>query len=208
MENLTIQDLKKMLSAALTQVKLREDEFSKLDAVIGDGDHGTAIVQALTSVVEAAEKGTEFKTMLNDIGFNVMLQTSGSTSTLIGALFLGMSDAVQGDSLTVSQVKEMFKGGLSNVQKQTKAQVGDKTMMDALVPAVQAMEVCNTEDVRQLLECAAQAALKGAADTVNMKANFGRARNYGERSIGYADSGASSWACMFEAFANVLYNKI
>lgn len=204
MENLTIQDFKKMLSAALEQVKQREDEFSKLDAVIGDGDHGTAIVQALTSVVEAAEKGSEFKTMLNDIGFNVMLQTSGSTSTLIGALFLGMSDAAQGDSLTVSQVKEMFKGGLANVQKQTKAQVGDKTMMDALVPAVQAMEACDTEDVRQLFSCAAQAALKGAADTVNMKANFGRARNYGERSIGYADSGASSWACMFESFANVL----
>ncbi len=204
MKNLTIQDFKRMLSAALEQVKLREDEFSKLDAVIGDGDHGTAIVQALASVVEAAEKGTEFKTMLNDAGFNVMLQTSGSTSTLIGALFLGMSDAAQGESLTVCQVKQMFKGGLLNVQKQTKAQIGDKTMMDALIPAVQAMESCDTEDMRQLFDCAAQAALKGAAGTVNMKANFGRARNYGERSIGYADSGASSWACMFESFANVL----
>lgn len=204
MENLTIQDFKKMLSSALEQIKLREEEFSKLDAVIGDGDHGTAIVQALTSVVESAEKGTEFKTMLNDAGFNVMLQTSGSTSTLIGAFFLGMSDAVQGESLTASQVKDMFKSGLSNVQKQTKAQVGDKTMMDALIPAVQAMISCDTGDVRQLFQCAAQAALQGAADTVNMKANFGRARNYGERSIGYADSGASSWACMFESFAKAL----
>ena len=98
----------------------------------------------------------------------------------------------------------MFKSGLSNVQKQTKAQVGDKTMMDALIPAVQAMISCDTDDVRQLFQCAAQAALQGAADTVNMKANFGRARNYGERSIGYADSGASSWACMFESFAKAL----
>ena len=204
MENLTIQYFKKMLSSALEQIKLREEEFSRLDAVIGDGDHGTAIVQALTSVVESAEKGTEFKTMLNDAGFNVMLQTSGSTSTLIGAFFLGMSDAVQGESLTASQVKDMFKSGLSNVQKQTKAQVGDKTMMDALIPAVQAMISCDTDDVRQLFQCAAQAALQGAADTVNMKANFGRARNYGERSIGYADSGASSWACMFESFAKAL----
>ena len=204
MENLTIQDFKKMLSSALEQIKLREEEFSKLDAVIGDGDHGTAIVQALISVVESAEKGTEFKTMLNDAGFNVMLQTSGSTSTLIGAFFLGMSDAVQGESLTASQVKDMFKSGLSNVQKQTKAQVGDKTMMDALIPAVQAMISCDTDDVRQLFQCAAQAALQGAADTVKMKANFGRARNYGERSIGYADSGASSWACMFESFAKAL----
>ncbi len=204
MENLTILDFKKILSAALAEVKLREEEFSKLDAVIGDGDHGTAIVQAMTSVVEAAEKGTEFKTMLNDIGFNVMLQTSGSTSTLIGALFLGMSDTAQGESLTAEQVKEMFKGGLAGVQKQTKAQPGDKTMMDALVPAVEAMDGCDSQDVKQLFVCAASAALKGAADTVNMKANFGRARNYGERSIGYADSGASSWACMFESFAKAL----
>jgi len=204
MELLTIDAFKAMMSNALAQVKLIEDEFSKLDAVIGDGDHGTAIVTALSCVMTPLEKGTEFKSVLNDMGFAVMLQTSGSTSTLLGAFFLGMSDHASGSSLDVNGVKAMFAGGLENVQKQTKAQKGDKTMMDALIPAVEAMQNSDTADVKELLLSAADAALKGAEDTVRMKANFGRARNYGEQSIGYADSGATSWSCMFAAFAEAV----
>ena len=196
MDKLTVEDFKKMLRNALTCITERADEFSQLDAVLGDGDHGTAIVQAMSAIVESAEKGTEFKTMLNDMGFNVMLQISGSTSTLLGGFFLGMSDCAEGKELDVEAVKRMFAGGLSGVKKQTKAQRGDKTMMDALIPAVEAMQAVETEDVKVVL--------KGAEATKDMKANFGRARNYGERSIGYADSGASSWSCMFDAFAKAL----
>lgn len=204
MDKLTVEDFKKMLRNALTCITERADEFSQLDAVLGDGDHGTAIVQAMSAIVESAEKGTEFKTMLNDMGFNVMLQISGSTSTLLGGFFLGMSDCAEGKGLDVEAVKRMFAGGLSGVKKQTKAQRGDKTMMDALIPAVEAMQAVETEDVKVVLTMGAQAALKGAEATKDMKANFGRARNYGERSIGYADSGASSWSCMFDAFAKAL----
>ena len=192
------------LRNALMHVKLREDEFSKLDAVIGDGDHGTAIVTALSCVMEPLEKGTEFKSMLNDMGFAVMLQTSGSTSTLLGAFFLGMSDYSAGTSLDAGAMKAMFAGGLENVRKQTKAQKGDKTMMDALIPAVEAMQASTSQDIKELLVAAAEAALQGAQSTVQMKANFGRARNYGEQSIGYADSGATSWSCMFASFAEAV----
>ncbi len=201
MQRLTIQDFIAMWERALVRVTERAGEFSQLDAVIGDGDHGTAIVQALTSVVEAARKGTELKTMLNDMGFNVMMQTSGSTSTLIGGFLLGMSDHAGGTELDAKQVREMFAGGLEGVKKQTQAKQGDKTMMDALIPAVEAMQVCDSDYICQLFTEAAKAAQSGAEATIPMKANFGRARNYGERSIGYADSGASSWACMFQAFA-------
>ena len=184
MKQLTIENFKAMLDNALKNIKEREDEFSKLDAVIGDGDHGQAIVTAMSAIVATAQKGTEFKAMLNDMGFDVMLQVSGSTSTLLGAFFLGMSDHASGTELDAAGVKAMFAGGLANVQKQTKAQKGDKTMMDALIPAVEAIQACPSD--------------------VEMKANFGRARNYGERSIGYADSGATSWSCMFESFAQAL----
>lgn len=204
MTQLTLDNFKAMLRNALVRIKEREDEFSKLDAVIGDGDHGQAIVTAMTVVVATSEKGTEFKAMLNDLGFELMLQVSGSTSTLIGAFFLGMSDAAAGIELDATGVKAMFAGGLKNVQKQTKAQPGDKTMMDALVPAVEAMQAIQTEDIKEILTAAAKAAEAGAVATVDMKANFGRARNYGERSIGYADSGATSWACMFTSFAEAL----
>lgn len=206
MKTLTIEAFKAMLDRALEEVKKREDEFSKLDAVIGDGDHGTAIVTALSAAVKAAAKGTDFKQMLSDIGFGIMLETSGSTSTLLGAFFLGMSTHATGEELDASAVKEMFAGGLANVEKQTKARVGDKTMMDALIPAIEAMQASSSDDIGELLKATAEAATKGAEATVNMKANFGRARNYGERSIGYADSGAASWSTMFCAFAQELIN--
>lgn len=204
MKQLTIEDFKGMLNNALKQIKAREEEFSKLDAVTGDGDHGQAIVTAFSVVVKGAEKGTEFKAMLNDMGFGVMLETSGSTSTLLGAFFLGMSDNVAGTELDADAVKKMFAGGLANVRKQTKAEPGDKTMMDALVPAVEAIQACESDDIKDILTAGAEAALAGAKSTIDMKANFGRARNYGERSIGYADSGATSWSCMLAAFADAL----
>ena len=195
-----------MIQNALKNITERSDEFSKLDAVLGDGDHGTAIVQAMSAIVQSADKGMEFKKMLGDMGFDVMLQISGSTSTLLGGFFLGMSDALADGvtELDAEGVKSMFAGGLAGVKKQTKAQRGDKTMMDALIPAVEAIQATNSSDIKMLMAAGAEAALKGAAETVNMKANFGRARNYGERSIGYADSGASSWSCMFDAFAKAL----
>jgi phosphoenolpyruvate---glycerone phosphotransferase subunit DhaL len=200
MQKLTVQDFISMWKCALAQVSVRADEFSRLDAVTGDGDHGTAIVQALTSAVEMAETGAEFKTMLNGMGFNVMMQTSGSTSTLFGGFLLGMSDNAEDTELEIRQVKQMFQGGLEGVQKQTKAAKGDKTMMDALIPAVDAMRTSGSDDLCELFAVAADAALQGAMKTVDMKANFGRARNYGDRSIGSADAGALSWACMFSAF--------
>ena len=204
MTQLTIDNFKTMLTTALANIKAREDEFSKLDAVIGDGDHGQAIVTAMSAIVATAEKGTEFKSMLNDMGFDVMLQVSGSTSTLLGAFFLGMSDHVSGTQLDATAVKAMFAGGLTNVQKQTKAQKGDKTMMDALIPDVEAIQNCPSDDIKELINAGAEAALAGAQSTIELKANFGRARNYGERSIGYMDSGAASWSCMFASFSEAI----
>lgn len=203
MDKLTIVDFKAMMNKALENIKAREEEFSKLDAVIGDGDHGTAIVTALSSIVHSAQQGTEFKSMLSDMGMNVMLEVSGSTSTLLGSLFFGMSDNAQGTELDAAGVKKMFAGGLANVKQQTNAKVGDKTMMDALIPAVEAMQNCSSDDIKDILKAGAEAALAGAESTVQMKANFGRARNYGERSIGFMDSGAASWSCMFASFAEV-----
>lgn len=203
--NLTIENFKAMMNLALANIKAREEEFSKLDAIAGDGDHGTAIVTALTIIAADAQEGTEFPAMLNDMGMGVMMKTSGSTSTLLGALFMGMGEALEPLQVTnevnAAQLKAMFRGGLAGVQEQTKAKPGDKTMMDALVPAVEAIEACTSDDVKTLLEAGAEAALKGADATVNMKANFGRARNLGERSIGFADAGATSWACLFQSFA-------
>ncbi|MDR0333868.1 MAG: dihydroxyacetone kinase subunit L [Dysgonamonadaceae bacterium] len=201
MNTLTTDNFRAMLQRAYACIKAREDEFSKLDAITGDGDHGTAIVSAFSAAIKASEKDADFKTMLNDMGFAIMMETSGSTSTLLGAFFLGMSNGCAGNELDANGVKALFNGGLANVRKQTKADVGDKTMMDALIPAVKAMDDCSSDDIADLLSAAAKAAKKSAEDTIDMIAKFGRARNYGERSKGSMDSGAASWATMFGAFA-------
>lgn len=194
-----------MIARAYEDIGAHADHFSALDAATGDGDHGQAMITAFKEINETVRKGGTFKTMLNDTGFNVMMATSGSTSTLLGAFFLGMSDATEDVSeLNAIALKAMFAGGLDGVRKNTKADVGDKTMMDALIPAVGAIKGSASEDVKEVLAAGAEAAVKGAEATVNMKANFGRARNYGERSIGTADAGASSWSCMFRAFADAL----
>jgi dihydroxyacetone kinase-like protein len=80
----------------------------------------------------------------------------------------------------------------------------DDFNMDALIPAVEAIEACASDDVAEILAAGAEAAVAGAEATVEMKANFGRARNYGERSIGSMDSGAASLSCMFKAFADAI----
>ncbi|TKG91542.1 dihydroxyacetone kinase subunit L [Puteibacter caeruleilacunae] len=203
MDKLTVANFKSMIDQALADIKARADEFSALDAVCGDGDHGTAIVEALTAIQGSASQGTEFKTMLMDMAMTSMSKSCGSTSTLIGSFFMGMSMSVAGEELDSEQVKAMFKSGLEGVQKNTKAMPGDKTMMDTLVPAVEAFEK-DTTDIKELFDAAAEAAAKGAESTIEMKAGFGRARNLGERSIGSADPGATSWACMFNAFASTL----
>lgn len=77
-------------------------------------------------------------------------------------------------------------------------------MMDALIPAVDAIQSCPSDDIREIMNAGAEAAIAGAESTLEMKANFGRARNYGERSIGHIDSGAASWSCMFASFAEAL----
>lgn len=201
MNKLSIDQFRKMLDEALIAVRLKEAYFSQLDAVTGDGDHGTAIVSALNAAISGSKGASDFKSMFSEIGFGVMLNTSGSTSTLMGGFFLGMADGSQGTEVNAAELKAMFRSGLEGVAKNTKATIGDKTIMDALIPAVEAISGCESEDIRELLLAGAAAAQLGAAATVAMKANYGRARNYGERSIGTMDAGASSWATLFDSFS-------
>jgi dihydroxyacetone kinase-like protein len=201
MSMLTVDTFKAMTAAALTAVVEQADRFSALDAVTGDGDHGTAIVTALTAVDRVARDGSNLKAMLGDMGFAAMSEACGSTSTLIGALLLGMSDGVEADALDAPATAAMFAAGLASVQKQTKASVGDKTMMDALIPAVEAMQAHQDAGMAAMLQAAAIAAAEGAEKTTDMIARFGRARNLGERVVGHADAGATSMACIFDAFA-------
>ena len=201
MSQLTVARWQKLMATALADVSARANEFSALDAVAGDGDHGTAIVAALSAANRVAQQGTELKKMLGEMGFAAMSEASGSTSTLIGAWFMGMSMGVSAPELDGPATAAMFAAGLANVRQQTKANVGDRTMMDALIPAVAALQANADRGLPAMFAAAAAAAAEGTEQTKQFVARFGRARNLGERVLGHADAGASSMTCIFAAFA-------
>lgn len=202
--NLTKDQFAEMLAAGLAAVESNKEQLSALDSSTGDGDHGIAMCEALKAAMGSIKVSCGFKEMLNDMGFAVMMSTGGSMSTLLGALFLGMSDGVDSEQLTPGQTAVMFRSGLENIRRQTRAGVGDKTMMDALIPAVEAMEDNSEGGLETLFVRAALAAGKGRETTINMVAKFGRARNLGERVIGHADAGATSISLLFKAFADAI----
>jgi dihydroxyacetone kinase-like protein len=199
-ETIGIEHFKKMFDIAFSEVKIKEQYFSELDAQTGDGDHGTAIVTALNAVNNSMKQATDLKMMFTDAGFAAMSEASGSTSTLFGAWLMGMYDGVTSDEVDAKGVAAIFRAGLANMQKQTKAAVGDKTLMDALVPAVEALENNQDAGIETIFSAATLAAEEGVENTKALIAKFGRARNLKEKVIGFIDPGAASMACIWGAF--------
>ncbi|MDO5308459.1 MAG: dihydroxyacetone kinase subunit L [Planctomycetia bacterium] len=200
--------LRKALSLALQSVNSQFDQLNALDAATGDGDHGTAIVSTLQAAVKASEAEASLKDMLSNIAMEIMSATGGSTSSLYGSFFMGMSDGATSEALDPAQTVAMFQSGLTMMQTMTTAKVGDKTMMDAMLPATSALtETLQSNSgatLAELFGAAAKAAKEGAERTVDYIAKFGRAKNLGERSRGSQDAGATSLALVFQAFADAL----
>ena len=192
-----------MLQAALSAVESQWAMLNQLDGATGDGDHGTAIVAAMKAATAAVQKEGTLKVTLETIGWDVMSNTSGSTSALMGSFFIGMSQAVSGEELNGVQTVAVFESGLENIRTSTRANIGDKTLMDALLPAIEAMRALkeSSPTLADLFTSAAEAAQKGADSTKDLVAKYGRAKNLGERSRGTLDAGAISTALIYRAYA-------
>ncbi len=202
--NLNLENLKKMFSAATAEISARENELSALDAVCGDGDHGSAVKGAMRAANDAVSKASNLKDAFFDAGFAAMSHSNGSTSTLFGSFFMGISDGIKAGAqeLGGGELGTAFESGLSSLRSNTKADVGDKTLMDALVPAVAAMR--GSKSVESAFSAAAEAAEKGAKSTECLAAKFGRAKNLGEKSVGSLDAGAVSISIIFREFEKAL----
>lgn len=200
MENLTIEKLKKMFDAASKVVAEQEEYLCKLDAACGDGDHGVAIKGAMEAANASLQSASNLKDAFFDAGMAAMANSNGSTSSIYGTLFMGVSDGIDAgvESLDAQALAKAFKVGLASMRDVVKGDVGDKTCFDALIPAINAMEGKNS--VAEVLEAAAKASDEGAKNTVNLQAKFGRARNLGEKSIGTLDPGAVSNSMIFAEF--------
>ncbi|MCP4642542.1 MAG: dihydroxyacetone kinase subunit L [bacterium] len=204
-DSLSYDDVTRMLRGAAAQIRANHELLSKLDSFGGDGDHGTTMVRAMANLDKAIDDCTAgtVKGLLFDVGWAIMGVDGGATGPLFGTLFMSMSEAA-GDQteFDAAGVASLFDSGLAGVRKQTKANPGDKTMIDALVPAVETMRAKADAGVSVLeaLDAAAEAAAAGAATTKEMQARFGRAKNIGEKSVGQEDPGAKSTSFVFRGF--------
>jgi dihydroxyacetone kinase-like protein len=135
-----------------------------------------------------------------------MSAASGSTSTLSGLFFTGMANGIASEELNADQTITAFENGLANVQTMTKAQIGDKTLMDALIPAIEAMNQFKGTNAlfSEIFQAAAVAAQTGADSTKELIAKHGRAKNLGKRSRGHLDAGAVSTALIYAAYAEAV----
>ena len=200
------REFRDMLAAAVVRVREGSDYLSQLDAAGGDGDHGTTMRRAMNEIERtlASHSAAGVRELIAQVGWALLGIDGGATGPLLGSFFLGIADEVgERHSLDTRGLAGAFEAGGARVRKQSKAQVGDKTMLDALLPALTALRAAADagKDSEQALHDAADAAACGAEATRDWVPKFGKARFAGERTRGHPDPGATSLAMIFAGFA-------
>lgn len=199
-------EIEKMFHKVAEIWQENKDYLSEIDSRFGDGDHGVTIGK-IASLIEkklAAWEDDDIEEFLEDLGDSTMEIGGGSAGPLYGTLIGGLSGPLNGGgAIGEGLLKEMFTECQSAMEDITNAKVGDKTMMDALIPAVAAAEAAEG-DCLAILEAAKGAAAKGAKESEQYVSKFGRARSYKEQTIGTPDAGAVSTSLFFAGLCDGL----
>jgi dihydroxyacetone kinase-like protein len=190
-------------------VSSHKDRLNALDAAIGDADHGTNLdrgFRAVTTELRTIPQ-TEPGALLAHVGRTVVSKVGGAAGPLFGTFFIFLGDAI-GNAPGINSVQFALglRDGLEGVVARGRAEAGDKTMYDALAPAVHAIEATASagRDLPDVLHAGLRAAETGRDATIGMLARKGRASYLGERSVGHQDPGATSAALLFTAATRVL----
>lgn len=190
------------------RVSEQKDHLTDLDAAIGDGDHGANLARGFGAVVAALGdgQGQEPAALLKKVGMTLVSKVGGASGPLYGTLFLRMAGPAGQGPLDADAFVAALRAGVAGVQERGKAAAGDKTMLDALLPACDALEaaVADGADLRTGLQAAVEAGRAGRDATTPMVARKGRASYLGERSAGHLDPGAASSVLLLEAAAATL----
>ena len=191
------------LKRACASVLAAEDELTEIDSRFGDADHGLTMAKiagAISTAVDQAEGGIQ--AMLDDAAMAVMTLNGGSAVPLWNTWLDGMQEeAPEGNEIDVPGLQAIFARAQETLDDMSGAKVGDKTMMDALIPASRAIISFQGSDEAALFAAAAQAAAQGAEDSKQFVSKFGRAKSYGEKTIGTPDAGAVSMSYFFQGLA-------
>lgn len=207
---ITREDFAAMIAGAAAQIREHHAMLSEFDCAAGDGDHGATMLRAVERLEQAfapalmqAGSIQDLQTSLKQAGWNVLGADGGASSSLLGMWFGGMAACSACAAIGgAGDLATIFEAGLSALRRQTKAEPGDKTMMDALVPATAALRVAadGGKCVLEALRAAAEAARAGAEATRDLTARHGRAKFLGEKTRGHIDPGAASISLLFEGF--------
>lgn len=191
------------LQHACAAVAAAEGELTEIDSKFGDADHGLTMAKiagAISAAVDASDGGIQ--SMLDDAAMAVMSLNGGSAVPLWNTWLDGMQmDAPDGDEIDAAGIQAIFARALEELNDMSGAKVGDKTMMDALIPASEAIAAYTGSDENELFSAAAQAAAAGAENSKNFVSKFGRAKSYGTQTIGTPDAGATSMSYFFQGLA-------
>ena len=191
------------LKHACASVISAEQELTEIDSKFGDADHGltmTKIAKAISDAVDQSDGGIQ--AMLDDAATAVMSLNGGSAVPLWNTWLDGMQEAApEGEEIDVPGLQAVFAQALEELNDMSGAKVGDKTMMDALIPASEAVAAYAGADEAGLFAAAAQAAAAGAENSKNFVSKFGRAKSYGAQTIGTPDAGAMSMSYFFQGLA-------
>jgi dihydroxyacetone kinase-like protein len=180
-------------------------ELTRLDSAIGDGDHGTNMDRGMHKALERLDglDGEDIGAVLKAVGMALVSSVGGAAGPLYGTLFMQMGSATSGrDALDLAGWTDALEAGVTGLQARGRAEPGDKTMVDALLPAVDALK--QGGELGDALARAADAAEEGMKATIPLEARKGRASYLGPRSVGHQDPGATSSYLLLRTAAETL----
>ena len=185
---------------------VEREHLTKLDSAIGDADHGANMSRGFQTAAEklSADSPAEPAAVFKSVGMTLLSKVGGAGGPLYGSFFMKLADPIAGAAeLGAEEWAAALRAGVDGVRARGKAEPGDKTMIDALLPAVEALEAAVAEGatLATALERSAAAAEQGALATVPLVARKGRASYLGERSSGHQDPGATSSHLLLKAAA-------
>jgi dihydroxyacetone kinase-like protein len=204
--SITATDVRAWIGAYATTIAEHRAELVKLDTAIGDADHGTNMDRGMRAAVEKLDalEGDDIGALLKAVGMAMVSKVGGAAGPLYGTLFLQMATAADGrEELDLGGWADALEAGVKGVQARGKAEPEDKTMVDALLPAVAALRSAEAEGagLGDALRRSADAAQEGMEATIPLEARKGRASYLGPRSVGHQDPGATSTHLLLRAAA-------
>ena len=209
MADVDVDTLGTWLRTFAASVADQQENLTSLDAAIGDADHGANMHRGMTAVVDglAASPAADPAALFKQTGMTLVKSVGGASGPLYGTLFLRMAPATGGAAtLDAETFAKALRAGLEGVVARGKAEVGDKTMVDALTPALDALDAAlgSGRSLADALRAASAAADEGRDATTPIVARKGRASYLGERSAGHQDPGATSAALLVAAAATAV----